>query len=463
MEKFSKSIFIFRRDLRTYDNTGLIRACKNSKQVIPCFIFDKNILDKKFLKNSFRFNFFLESIKELQDDFKKKKSKLHLFLGNPNQIISRLIKNLKAKAVLVNLDYTPYSRKRDELIEKVAKKEDASFISVPDQMLHNVGLVKTNEGNPYTIFTQYFKKARNYPIQKPQKFSLKNCDSGKINGEITLDSIQNSFLQKNIKSVFRGGRKEGLKILKKIQEYADYDDKRNYPFLDATTHLSPHNRFGTVSIREVHKNILEKLGHDHGLIAQLFWRDFFTQIMYYFPHSFSNSFQKKYSKYPWSKDSSLFRKWCEGNTGFPIVDAGMRELNSTGYMHNRVRMIVASFLTKDLHIDWKLGERYFAEKLVDYDPSVNIGNWQWAASTGCDSQPWFRIFNPWLQQKRFDPDCNYIKKWIPELSELNTDDIHNWNERTHQENIYPIPIVEHSEEASHTKELFQKISLKARK
>ena len=255
----------------------------------------------------------------------------------------------------------------------------------------------------------------------------------------------------------KGGRKRCKNLLDNLKSITNYQSDRNFPSKNQTTKLSAHNRFGTYSIREIYHKITNDLGKNHQLLTELHWRDFFTYTMYHFPHSFSKNFHPKYDKLVWSKNKKNFKKWCEGKTGFPIVDAGMRELNQTGFMHNRVRMVVASFLTKDLHIDWKWGERYFASKLLDYDPSVNVGNWQWAASTGCDSQPWFRIFNPWLQQKKFDPQCVYIKRHIPELENYSTEQIHNWYKQD-SSSAYPCPVVDHKVESNITKEIFKKIS-----
>ena len=237
----------------------------------------------------------------------------------------------------------------------------------------------------------------------------------------------------------------------------NYDEERNYPSLSATTGLSAYNKFGLCSVREFFYAVVDQFSEGHTLISELYWRDFFTHIGFHHPKVFGHCFHEKYEKLHWKNDESLFQCWCEGRTGFPIVDAGMRELNATGYMHNRVRMIVASFLCKDLHIDWRWGERYFAQKLIDYDPCVNNGNWQWAASTGCDAQPYFRIFNPWLQQKKFDKEALYIKKWIPNLNNLSSSSIHNlYKEKARQKNSsdYPAPIVDHFVESKKAKEMF---------
>lgn len=221
--------------------------------------------------------------------------------------------------------------------------------------------------------------------------------------------------------------------------------------------LSAHNKFGTCSIREVYYAIADTFSKEHTLIRELYWRDFFTHVAWNFPYVFGESFHKKFDKLKWSTNAKAFKAWCDGKTGFPVVDAAMRQLNSTGYMHNRARLIVSSFLTKDLHIDWRLGEKYFAQKLVDYDPAVNNGNWQWSASTGCDAQPYFRIFNPWLQQKKFDPICAYIKEWVPELKSVDTKIIHNWFDQAKQINGYPLPIVDHSVEAKIALSYYKKI------
>jgi deoxyribodipyrimidine photo-lyase len=244
--------------------------------------------------------------------------------------------------------------------------------------------------------------------------------------------------------------------VKGIGDYKNYDDERNLPALKGTTLLGPHNKFGTVSIREVYHLVVESLGVNHTLIRELYWRDFFTHIAWHFPHVFGHAFHRHYDAINWSKDMKLFNAWSEGRTGYPIVDAGMRELVATGFMHNRVRMIVASFLVKDLHLNWRWGEAFFARHLTDYDPAVNNGSWQWAASTGCDAQPYFRIFNPWLQQKRFDAECVYIRRWVPELKNLSDKAIHELgNPDTGRPEKYPHPIVEHALQKIQAEEMFR--------
>ncbi len=461
MKKYQKSLFLFRRDLRLIDNTGLIEANKSSIQTIPCFILDPKLSQKSNPKFSkFRLQFLHECLMDLNKQLQTRKSYLHVFSGLPEKIIENLINLLKLDAVFVNADYTPFSKKRDENIKKVCKKCKVDFITTNDLLLHDVEEIKTLKGQPYKIFTQFFSKAKELPVRKPQNFQFSNLSNQKIKSEITIDKLETYLGKNNDKLSFRGGRKSSLRLMNNLKNLKNYKNDRNFPAINGTSMLSAHNRFGTCSIREVYHKILQELGPTHTLITEIHWRDFFTYIMHHYPYSISKEFNKKYQKIPWSKNKKAFTKWCEGKTGFPIVDAGMRELNATGFMHNRVRMIVASFLTKDLHVDWRWGDWYFASKLVDYDPSVNIGNWQWAASTGCDAQPWFRIFNPWLQQQKFDSDCIYIKKWIAELENLPSQVIHSLDTK-YPENIdYPKPMIEHKSESSYSKEIFKKISNK---
>ncbi len=454
MVEFKKTLFIFRRDLRIADNTALIAASKSSAQVIPCFIFDPKITKDLAKKSKFRFRFLIESIIDLQKQINRVGGRLQIYHEKPINVISRLKKEHGIEAVFVNADYSKYSKSRDKKIKNFCAKNKISFNSFGDITLQNFENIKTQDGNPYKVFTQFFKKAKTFPVRKPQNFSFKNLSASKSSQEISINKILNQIPKTDSK--IKGGTTEAQKILKNLKELKNYDNDRNFPFLDATTHLSAHNKFGTCSIREIYHKIVAELGKNHTLISELYWRDFFMSILFYYPYSFDSSFRKKYSKFPWSRDKKSFKKWCEGMTGFPIVDAGMRQLNATGYMHNRVRMIVASFLTKDLHIDWKWGERYFAEKLIDYDPSANVGNWQWASSTGCDAQPWFRIFNPWLQQKKFDSDCRYIRVWVPELEKFTNKEIHSWFNRKKMDGKYPLQIVDHKEESTHTKELFSR-------
>lgn len=455
MKQYPLTLHIFRRDLRLSDNTALIEALKCSETVIPCFIFDKRQLDINPYKSDHCIQFMANSLCELNDELKNNNSKLYFFYGIAEEVLKALLMKLPIKAVFMNRDYTPFSRMRDEKIEKICADLSVDYHLWGDALLHEPEEILKANGEPYTIFTHFFNKARMLPPQTVKKNIHKNYYQKPISFEDK--HILEKLLQKNNADLkVKGGRTEALALLKKIKNLEDYQDLRNFPAANCTTHLSAHNKFGTISIREFYTSITSSFSKNHTLINELYWRDFFTHIAFHFPHVFDTAFHKKFNAIPWEKNPKHFQAWCEGKTGFPIVDAGMRELNATGYMHNRVRMIVGSFLVKDLHIDWRLGEKYFAQQLVDYDPSVNNGNWQWVASTGCDAQPYFRIFNPWLQQQKFDPDCLYIKKWIPELNSISAKVLHQLNKvkQCVVEN-YPMPIIDHAEECKKTKLIYK--------
>jgi len=446
MHKYKKTLFIFRRDLRLEDNTGLISALKNSDEVIPCFIIDAEIMNKS-KKSEFRIKFLNESLMDLDKQLSEKKSSLKLFKGKTKEIIKKIISEQKIDALFLNGDHTRFAQKKENEIKKICKKNRIDFNKHADYLLHIPDEIHTKEQKPYTVYSYFFRTAKTLPVRNIIKNNFGNYHQGEIKGEVSLELKE--------KNKVTGGRSNAIKILKNIKQFRDYQKTRNYPDLDKTTRLSAHIRFGTISIREVYHTIKENFGVDHILIGEIYWREFFTYILHYFPNSKFKTFKKKFENIQWSQNRQDYLTWCKGNTGFPIVDAGMRQLNQTGFMHNRVRMIAASFLTKDLHIDWKWGERYFAEKLVDYDPAVNTGNWQWAASTGCDAVPYFRIFNPWMQQEKFDSNCKYIKKWIPELEEMQSDEIHNRWKRNQVGTTYPNPILDHKIEASKTKHIFK--------
>jgi deoxyribodipyrimidine photo-lyase len=457
-KKFEKSVFVFRRDLRLTDNTGLIHALQMSKHVIPIFIFDPNQINKKNIyKSNNALQFMIDSILGLEEQLKNNRAKLYTFYGNPDKVVEKLITQEKIAALFVNQDYTPYSKSRDAKIKNVCSKHKVAFHEFHDLLLTNPNKILKKDGKPYAVFTPFFRRALLEDIPDIIECPGKNFYKQKISGAGKIESICKKILPQRNSNVFDGGRKLGLKILKDIKRFKDYKSEHDFPGLNATTKLSAHNKFGTVSIRQTYHTIRKNLGKNHPLIRQLFWRDFFTHIAFHFPHVFGNAFHEKYNSIKWENNLIKFKAWCDGKTGFPIIDAGMRELNQTGFMQNRVRMIVASFLVKDLHIDWRLGEKYFATKLVDYDPSVNNGNWQWSASTGCDAQPYFRIFNPWIQQKKFDRQCSYIKKWIPELKNLDAKIIHNPLKLKMNKTTYPNPIIDHKKERLVTLKLFKNL------
>ncbi|ABE53161.1 cryptochrome/photolyase family protein [Methanococcoides burtonii] len=447
--RLNRSLFVFRRDMRVDDNSALLAALDMSDVVIPCFILDPRLCDPKGKAfNSNALQFLLESLYDLKGQLEKVNGRLYLFSGLPEGVIGQLLENLEIDAVFVNHDYTPFSIKRDMQIASICTDKGVDMLQFHDCLLHEPGSIRTKKGTPYKVFTQFFREASKRDVAVPSMFS----GGSFFTGDCGVDEVdEGSFLKRSLpernEQIFvHGGRANGLSVLQSLSQFVNYDTERDLPSVKGTTGLSAHNKLGTISIREFYYSVIDELGRGHTLINELYWRDFFTQISFEFPDVFKHAFKKKFDHLSWDNDRIFFDAWCLGKTGFPIVDAGMRELNTTGYMHNRVRMIVASFLVKDLHIDWKRGERYFASKLVDYDPCVNNGNWQWAASTGADSQPYFRIFNPWLQQKKFDKDCKYIKKWIPELEDIEPQRIHKLEKGDMDIPGYPAPIVDHSKE-----------------
>lgn len=443
---YQKSLFIFRRDLRLEDNNGLLFALENSKVVIPCFIFTPEQIEKNPFRSDHCLQFMLESLEELDEALRRCEAKLYYFYGKNETIIETCIKHLSIDAIIVNRDYTPYSRKRDENMLSVCNKYKIAFHSFDDLLLNSPEEILKENGKPYTIFTPYYHKAIKSAVTRPKENTHSHYSRETIPFAKDSSSFNTILPIKNKENAFPGGRTAALKILKSVVSFSRYGLERDFPSIDGTTHLSAYLKFTVCSVREIYHAISNVLGPHHELLRQLYWRDFFTSIAFFFPHVFEKAFQHKYEHLEWNDDETTFERWCEGKTGFPIVDAGMRQMNQTGFMHNRVRMVAASFLVKDLHISWQKGEKYFAQKLIDYDPAVNNGNWQWAASTGCDAQPYFRIFNPWLQQKKFDKDCIYIKRWIPELGSYTPKAIHEWYKEKNNSQ-YPDPIVDHSMES----------------
>ncbi|NOT12326.1 MAG: deoxyribodipyrimidine photo-lyase [Methylococcaceae bacterium] len=454
MNTYSTSLFIFRRDLRLYDNTALNEALRISNQVIACFIFDPRQIDNHPYQSKPGLQFMLESLRDLQKQFPGPGDQLILYHAPPEQVIQRLHLEQQIQAVFVNRDYTPFSRHRDNELYNQCTQLGIAFHYHADALLTEPEQAAKNNRTPYKQFTAFYNHARQIPVSPPnplQKQTFKTLPS-----DVTIEQFELLDWKSNMNAL-RGGRSEALTIFNQLGTCNDYLDTRDFPALNATSKLSAHLKFGTCSIREIYYAIAEQLGHEHPLLRQLYWRDFFTHIAFHFPQVFGQAFLPKFNQLQWDNNSDYFQAWCAGLTGFPIVDAGMRELNSTGYMHNRVRMIVASFLVKDLHIHWRWGERYFAQHLVDYDPCINNGNWQWAASTGCDAQPFFRIFNPWRQQEKFDPDCEYIHLWLPELQKFSPKMLHQWY-KTHTKGNYPAPIIDHGIESRLSMDRFKAVS-----
>lgn len=456
-KRYHISLFIFRRDLRLDDNTALRTVLESSDLVIPCFILDPQQVRNNPYRGDHALQLMLESLEWLDKQLASQSGRLYLFEGEPAAVIDRLITQHQINAVFVNRDYTPYSIARDKSISEICLRHSVAFYQHADALLTEPEAVLKDDGKPYTVYTPFAKRARTILIPEPQSVSARNFYTKDITGTICLADL--SILSSRNESLFtHGGSDQATSQLAHLDKFRDYATTRDIPSLNATTGLSAHLKFGTISVRRVYQSIASRFGESHTLINELYWRDFFTHIAFHFPHIFTGAFHARYDQLAWSTDTSAFERWRSGDTGFPIVDAGMRQLNQTGYMHNRVRMIVASFLVKDLHLDWHWGEKYFAQKLSDYDPSVNNGNWQWAASTGCDAAPYFRIFNPWLQQKKFDPDCVYIHRWIPELTLLSPAPIHSLYELNSVTPGYPSPMVDHRIEAERSKQIFASLN-----
>lgn len=401
------ALFWFRRDLRLDDNAGLYHALKNNDTVLPIFIFDKNILDKLEDKKDKRVDFIHTAILNLNNQLKELGSSVKVFYSTPEKVFKELVKEYDITSVYANHDYEPYANERDSAIKEFLSKNNIEFKTYKDQCIFEKNEVTKDDGKPYTVFTPYSRKWKlklnDYYIKAyPNKKYFSNFFKTK---SFELPTLKEMGFEKTDVEI------PSKTINKSIVTH--YKKQRDFPALKGTSKLSVHLRFGTVSIRALVKHALVL---NETWLNELIWRDFYMTILYHFPHSVKNSFKPQYDRIAWRNNENEFKAWCEGKTGFPIVDAGMRELNSTGFMHNRVRMIVASFLVKNLLIDWRWGEAYFAQKLLDFDLSANNGGWQWSAGSGCDSAPYFRIFNPTEQTKKFDPQYDYIKKWVPEFN-----------------------------------------------
>lgn len=394
----------------------------------------------------------LEALQDLRDQLREQGGQLHLFHARPDDVVVQLHRQHAVEAVFVNRDYTPFSRQRDAELQKVCDQQGMQFYCIDDALLNEPEHVLKNDGEPYRVFTAFYQRARQIPVAMPQAL-VSGCFIG---AQPSTERLLERFKQAH-SNPLKGGRQSALVTLKGLSACQQYDLQRDFPAESATSGLSAYLKFGCCSIREAYYAVLSELGSEHPLLRQFYWRDFFTHIGFHFPHVFGQAFQRRYDSIIWRNDEDEFLAWKDGRTGFPIVDAGMRQLKQTGCMHNRARMISASFLVKDLQIDWRWGERYFAEHLLDYDPCLNNGNWQWAASAGCDAQPYFRIFNPWLQQKKFDADCLYVKHWLPELRAFSASSIHKCYKKA-LDCDYPAPIVDHGLRSQQSKILFQQAS-----
>jgi deoxyribodipyrimidine photo-lyase len=413
------SVFWFRRDLRSGDNAGFFHALKSGYRVLPVFIFDPGILDRLEERKDRRIEFIAGALGELQETFIRAGSSLAVYHASPVNAFHKLLTEYNIRAVYANHDYEPYALSRDTVVGELLQESGIPFHTFKDQVIFEKNEVLKSDGTPYTVFTPYanaWKKLFTTEAATPYQ-------SQELSGNLlTINPLA-------IPSVSElGFRNTGYTYSAPEIDAAiikNYHNTRNFPSLAGTSRLGPHLRFGTESIRTLVRTALTL---NKVWLNELIWREFFMAILWHFPHVADNSFKRKYDGIVWLNNEEEFGRWCNGTTGFPIVDAGMRELNETGFMHNRVRMITASFLVKDLLIDWRWGEAYFASKLLDYELSSNNGNWQWAAGCGCDAAPYFRVFSPAEQTKKFDPDLSYIKKWLPESASPS----------------YPGPVVDHS-------------------
>ena len=417
------NLFIFRRDFRLIDNKGLEYAMNNFDNIIPIFIFtpEQITTKNKFISNN-SIQFMIESLQDLDSELHKNNSKLHIFKGNNITVLKKIHKQINIDNIIFNKDYTPYAIKRDNSIKKFCKQNNINCVMIEDYLLHPIGTLLKDNNDPYTVYTPFKNNGLKFTVEKPLKNKIKNLIS-----ENKLKTNEYIKYQTNENILVRGGRLNGLKQLKNIKNQKKYNTNRNDLTIQ-TSLLSAYIKYGCISIREVYWYIINLFSKSNQLISQLFWREFYFYIAYYFPQVLKGkNYNTKYDAIKWNTNNNLFKAWCDGLTGYPIIDAAMTELNTTGYMHNRGRLITSNFLNRILGQDWRKGEQYFATQLTDYDPSVNNGNWQWIASTGVDPKPYFqRLFNPWLQSKKFDKNAEYIKKWLPQLSEIPAKELHEW-------------------------------------
>lgn len=407
MNKQEIALFWFRRDLRLEDNVGLFHALDSKYPVIPLFIFDEDILDS-LPKNDARVGFIHDSLSKINQKLQEMGSSLLVKKGKTQEVWQALLQEFDVKEVFFNKDYEPYAIKRDLVICELLEANTTKSFLFKDQVIFEEKEITKADGLPYTVYTPFKNKwLEKYKTMAP----VQEFDSTDKFSNFYRDAMNRAFTFPTLEQI--GFEESPIKVIPhNLKNVANYEETRDFPALDSTTHLSPHLRFGTVSIRKLanwaaHKNQV--------FLSELIWREFFMQILFSFPKVVTNNFKSAYDGIQWRNDEADFKRWCSGTTGYPMVDAGMRELNETGYMHNRVRMVVASFLCKHLLINWQWGEAYFAQKLLDFELSSNVGNWQWAAGTGCDAAPYFRVFNPEIQLKKFDEKGIYIRKWIKEF------------------------------------------------
>lgn len=448
-------LYLFQRDLRISAHQGLIEASKKGEPIVPIFIFDPRQLEKHPHFSSNGLHFLLDCLESLDEALKELGTQLYVFIGIPTEVLPQLFEYFSVRSCYWGKDVSPFYQLKSREIRETCTLHQVESVEVDHLFLNPLDHTKKDDGKPYTVFTPFFRKA----CAKGWIATPKTCTAPWLKGQPPTRPSQalspqawRNLRPSSPKPQQIGGREQAMALLKTLPSALDYQNERDTPSLSSTSSLSPHLKFGTLSPREI-RDVLSDLDPQHPIIRQLYWRDFLSQIAQHFPQVFQQNFQVKTRTIQWPNPKGHFEAWSQGKTGFPIVDAGMRQLVQSGTMHNRVRMITASFLVKDAHVDWRQGERFFAQHLTDYDPALNNGNWQWAASTGCDAQPYFRIFNPWLQQKKFDAEATYIKTWLPELIPFTAKEIHR-HETSALSADYPAPIVQHGEASTIAKSLF---------
>jgi len=449
-------LFIFRRDLRIVDNSAL-NLLSGCSRVYTIFIFTSEQVKKNKFKNRNAVHFMIESLEDLAGNIRRAGGKLHTFYGDNEAVIRTCITAFNIDAVAFNTDITAYAKKRDASIIKLCRTLGVSTLTCSDYYLHDFDKIVSSSGDHYKKFSPYYSKAKRLrvadPTTKRVKFATGTNDNSKIGLNAALAKfargVSSRILSRMISRILSGGRHAAIAAMSTAskQTYCHDDLSKE------TSKLSAYIKFGCISIREVYK----KFKSVRKFIRQLYWRDFYAQLLYYNPYVLHGAMRTAYKRLRWENNARWFNAWCAGKTGFPVVDAGMRELNTTGYMHNRARLITCCFLIKTLLIDWRKGEKYFASMLTDYDPASNNGNFQWVASTGADSQPYFRIFNPWRQSKKCDPQCLYIKKYIPELADVPPRDIHNWDTMHSKYDVYITPICDYEKQTKKALKMYRAI------
>ena len=465
MNTKTKLLYLFNKDLRLRDNQALYQALQQGLPVIPLYIFDEESIQVSGVKtikltaqekapidlvfSEAKLQFLVESLQDLDLALQKYGGHLYCLAGDIESVILSFLEHESIAGIYANYEYTPSGMRKQKMLEAICKKAKISCEFFHDELLlGDPGAFFNKQGSFYKVFTAFYNAASELQLQKEVQIKKPDFFTGTVKDSFKIASVSVS----ESTWALQGGSAQAQKLMRSLQKYDHYIQDRDIPSKDATTHFSAYLSLGCISVRDLARALADQLkSKAQPIIRQLYWRDFYTYVAYHVPHVYKKAFQEKYENLSWSGNEKACMAWREGKTGYPIIDAGMRELNQTGYMHNRVRLLVGCFLTKDLHISWQKGERYFAQHLIDYDPAANNGNWQWVASTGCDAAPYFRIFNPWTQQEKFDEECKYIKAWVPELKNVPAKIIHKYYKGTVEIPGYPKPIVDHAQESKITK------------